>query len=39
MPSYEVSTDVPSKLPRMSEDLPKIRGLSKWLFDKKPFNF
>ena len=36
MPSYEVSTDVPSKLPRMSEDLPKNRiGLSKWLFDKK----
>ena len=36
MPSYEVSTDVPSKLPRMSKDLPKNRiGLSKWLFDKK----
>ncbi|MEO2148037.1 MAG: DUF1553 domain-containing protein, partial [Flavobacteriaceae bacterium] len=36
MPTYEVSADVPLKLPTMSEDLPKNRiGLSKWLFDKE----
>lgn len=36
MPIYEVNANVPSKLPIMSEDLPKNRiGLSKWLFDKK----
>ena len=35
MPSYEVNADVPSKLPKMSSDLPKNRiGLSEWLFDK-----
>jgi len=36
MPIYEVNANVPSKLPTMSEDLPKNRiGLSKWLFDKE----
>jgi hypothetical protein len=35
-PSYEVEADIPSKLPKMSPELPKNRlGLSKWIFDKK----
>ena len=35
-PSYEVQADVPSKLPKMSTEMPKNRlGLSKWIFDKK----
>ena len=35
-PSYEVEADVPSKLPKMSAEMPKNRlGLSKWIFDKK----
>ena len=34
--SYEVSENVPNKLPKLSDDLPKNRlGLSKWLFDEK----
>ena len=36
LPSYEVEADVPSKLPKMSPEMPKNRlGLSKWIFDKK----
>ncbi len=36
LPSYEVKADVPSKLPKMSSEMPKNRlGLSKWIFDKK----
>ena len=35
-PSYEVEADVPSKLPKMSAEMPKNRlGLSEWIFDKK----
>ena len=35
-PSFEVEADVPSKLPKMSAEMPKNRlGLSKWIFDKK----
>jgi len=36
LPSYEVKADVPSKLPKMTSEMPKNRlGLSKWIFDKK----
>ncbi len=36
LPSYEVEANVPSKLPKMSPEMPKNRlGLSKWIFDKQ----
>ena len=36
LPSYEVEANVPSKLPKMSAEMPKNRlGLSKWIFDRK----